>query len=63
MSGLKALRTIGASLAVGLVLNGLACLLPDNAYQRWQLTDSTIFDQLRWAYSGLTSTTVRLTSP
>ena len=53
MSGLKALRLIGASLATALALTGLACLLPDDPYQRWQLTDGTIFDQLRWAYERI----------
>ena len=31
-------------------LSALACLLPDDPYRRRQLTDGTIFDQLRWAY-------------
>ena len=53
MKGFKALGIICASLAVALALNALACLLPDNPYQRWQLTDGTIYDQLRWAYERI----------
>ena len=53
MRGLKALGILCASLAVALALDGLACLLPDNPYQRWQLSDSTVYDQLRWAYERI----------
>lgn len=31
----------------------MACALPDDPYQRWQLTDGTIYDQLRWAYERI----------
>lgn len=53
MNGLKALGVICASVATGLALSALASLLPDNPYQRWQLTDGTIFDQLRWSYERI----------
>ncbi len=53
MNGLRALGTICASLAAAVALCALACLLPDDPYQRWQLTDGTIFDQARWAYERI----------
>jgi hypothetical protein len=53
MNGLKALRTICLSLLAGVALAALACLLPDDPYQRWQLTDNTIFDQLRRTYERI----------
>ena len=58
MNGLNALRTISASLAAGLTFAALACLLPDNPYQRWQLVDSTdvdggLFANLRWVYERM----------
>jgi hypothetical protein len=37
MGGLKLCRTILAALAVALALDAAVCLLPENAYQRWQL--------------------------
>ena len=50
------MRTIGASLAAALALCALACLLPDNPYQRWQLVepiDGGLFATLRWAYERI----------
>jgi hypothetical protein len=37
MSGFKLCRTILAALGVALALGAAVCLLPENAYQRWQL--------------------------
>ena len=56
MNGRKALRTICASLAVALGLCALACFLPDNPYQRWQLVDDYdfgLFAPLRRAYERI----------
>ncbi|MGO9421742.1 hypothetical protein [Roseiarcus sp.] len=53
MNGAEALRTICASLAAALALCALACLLPDNPYQRWQLADRPLFDTLQWAYERI----------
>ena len=58
MNGVRALRTILASLGAALALCAAACLLPDNPYQRWQLVDSVdadggIFANLRWAYERM----------
>jgi hypothetical protein len=54
MNGLGALRTICASPAAALALSGLACLLPDNPYQRWQLVaDDGLWRNLRWDYERI----------
>jgi len=39
-----------AVLAVALAAGAIACFLPDNAYQRWQLLDGTIHARARWIY-------------
>jgi hypothetical protein len=49
----KVFRTILAALGVGLALAAAVCLLPENAYQRWQLVDGTIYGQLRWMYERI----------
>jgi hypothetical protein len=58
VNGVRALRTIVTSLATALALCALACLLPDNPYQRWQLVDSMdvdggLFANLRWVYERM----------
>ena len=56
MNGRKALRTIGASLATALGLCALACLLPDDPYQRWQLAEPIyggLYTNLRLAYERM----------
>ncbi len=53
MAGLKTLGIIVASLGVALALDVAVCLLPENDYQRWQLVDGTLFEQLRWAYERI----------
>ena len=56
MNGRKALRTICASFAVAMGLCALACFLPDNPYQRWQLVenyDFGLFTPLRRAYERI----------
>jgi hypothetical protein len=50
MRALHPLRLCVAILGLSLVLAVLACLLPDNAYQRWQLLDGTIHANARWIY-------------
>ena len=53
MSGRRALGTICAALAVAFILDVGASFLPEDAYQRWQLADGTIYEQLRWAYERI----------
>lgn len=56
MNGVRALRTICASLGAAVALCALVCLLPDNPYQRWQLVepiDGGLFTNLRWAYERI----------
>jgi hypothetical protein len=48
-TGLRLLGVLCAALAVALVLNAAVCLLPENAYQRWQLQDA----RLRWIYERI----------
>jgi hypothetical protein len=46
-------RSVGACLvilATAFLAAAIACALPDNAYQRWQLLDGTIHAKLRWIY-------------
>lgn len=46
-------RSVGACLvilATAFLTAAIACALPDNAYQRWQLLDGTIHRNLRWIY-------------
>lgn len=50
MTRLRAIPASLAILAIALSLAGLACLLPDNPYQRWQLLHGTMFDEARWIY-------------
>jgi hypothetical protein len=49
----KVSRTILAALGLALALTAAVCLLPENAYQRWQLVDDTIYGQLRWMYERI----------
>jgi hypothetical protein len=51
MAGLRLLGVFGAALAVALLLNAAICLLPENAYQRWQLQDPD--GPLRWIYERI----------
>jgi hypothetical protein len=56
MNGRKVLATIGISLATALGLCALACLLPDEPYQRWQLAEPIyggLYTNLRWAYERM----------
>lgn len=50
MVKLHAGRKLIAILAMALGLAVGAALLPDNAYQRWQLLDGTIHSRARWIY-------------
>jgi hypothetical protein len=46
-------RSVGTCvviLATAILTAAIACALPDNAYQRWQLLDGTIHANLRWIY-------------
>ena len=49
----RSIGTILASLAAALLLSTLACLLPDNPYQRFQLVDGTLFEPLRRGYERI----------
>ena len=63
----QTLGIIVASLGVALALDVAVCLLPENDYQRWQLVDGTLFEQLRWAYERIHlipgRSTLRLSDP
>jgi hypothetical protein len=48
------LRIAWAILAISAALAVLACFLPDDDYQRWQLLDSTIHSRARWIYERTT---------
>ena len=50
MRTLHPLRSSAAILAGALALAVLACLLPEDPYQRWQLLDGTIHAHARWIY-------------
>ena len=50
MKALRAGRCSLAILAVAFGLAVLACLLPEDPYQRWQLLDGTIHERVRWMY-------------
>lgn len=50
MVPLHAFRKTIALLATAVVFAILACLLPENEYQRWQLLDGTIHKNARWIY-------------
>ena len=50
MTPLRAFRKTVTILGVALAFAGLACLLPENEYQRWQLLDGTIHKNARWIY-------------
>ena len=53
MTGLTALGRICAALLTALVLACGVYFLPENDYQRWQLTDGTVYQQFRWAYERI----------
>src|SRR5579871_2829196 len=42
-----------AALGVALTLDSALLLLPENDYQRWQLLDGTLYEQLRWMYERI----------
>ena len=42
-----------AALGVALTLDAALLLLPENDYQRWQLLDGTLYEQLRWMYERI----------
>jgi hypothetical protein len=50
MTALHPLRLSLVILALAITLAVGACLLPENAYQRWQLLDGTIHANARWIY-------------
>ena len=50
MGALHPLRLCAAIIGLSVTLAVLACLLPENPYQRWQLLDGTIHSHARWIY-------------
>ena len=50
---LRSRRSVWTILAIALGLAALACCLPDNPYQRWQLLDGTIHARSRWIYERI----------
>ena len=52
MAGFRLLGVLCAALGVAFVLSAATCLLPENAYQRWQLLPF-MNDRLRWIYERL----------
>ena len=50
MRTINALGAVGAILSAAVVFAILACCLPDDPYQRFQLLDGTIYQSLRWNY-------------
>ena len=50
MVRLHPLRQVFAIVAIALGLAAVACALPDEPYQRWQLLDGTIHARARWIY-------------
>ena len=50
MKALHAARSIWIIFGGAVLLAALACLLPENVYQRWQLMDGTIQGGARWIY-------------
>ena len=52
MAGLRLLGVLCAALGVAFVLSAATCLLPENAYQRWQL-QPIMNDRLRWIYERI----------
>jgi hypothetical protein len=44
---------VGGLLVVSFMCAAAACCLPDNSYQRFQLTDGTLFNTLRYAYERI----------
>jgi hypothetical protein len=50
MTPLRAFRKTVFVLAATLGWAALACVLPENTYQRWQLLDGTIHANARWIY-------------
>jgi hypothetical protein len=53
MNGRRALGTICAAFCLAFALDVGVCLLPENAYQRWQLLDGTIYGGLRGRYERI----------
>ena len=50
MRALHPLRLCAAILGLSVAMAVLACLLPEDPYQRWQLLDGTIHAHARWIY-------------
>jgi len=53
MARLRPLRSFFAVLGVALAAALVACLLPENPYQRWQLLDGTLHAKSRWIYERI----------
>lgn len=53
MARLHPLRSFLVILGVALAAAVVACLLPENPYQRWQLLDGTIHKNARWVYERI----------
>ena len=53
MRGAFGVRAVAAILGFAVVAAVVACLLPDDPYQRFQLLDGTIYQSLRWDYERI----------
>ena len=53
MAGLRLLGVLCAAVAVALVLDAAVCLLPENAYQRWQYPRDYPNGRARWIYERI----------
>jgi hypothetical protein len=53
MQRLRPLTSSLAILVLALLAAALACVLPDDPYQRWQLLDESIFNRARWMYERI----------
>ncbi len=53
MAGLRLLGVLCAAVAVALVLDAAVCLLPENAYQRWQYPRDYLNGRARWIYERI----------
>lgn len=52
-AGRQTFKTFGLALVTCLALNGVLAALPDDPFQRWQLTDAKWYRQLFWAYNRI----------
>jgi hypothetical protein len=50
---LRPLRSAAAIFLGALVISAVACALPDDPYQRWQLLDGTIHANARWIFERI----------